>query len=115
MRILAWLVGIVLGILAILFAVSNREEVTIGIWPFSEGVAAPAFVIALVPFALGLLLGALFAGIGTLRAHWRHQGAARKVRRMEQEMAEMRAQARDARDRTPPDPPRPAIGAPPHP
>jgi uncharacterized integral membrane protein len=91
MRFLAWLVGIPVAILAILFAVSNRDPVTIGIWPFTEGVTAPSFVVALVPFALGLILGAGFAGIGTVRARWRHRGAARQVGRMQREMEEMRA------------------------
>ena len=62
MRIVAWLAGIPLGILLVLFAVSNRASVTVGIWPFTEGVTAPAFVVALVPFFLGLLLGAALAG-----------------------------------------------------
>src|SRR5579871_1741247 len=115
MRFLAWLIGIPLGLLLVLFAVSNREFVTVGIWPFTDGISAPAFVIALVPFGLGLVLGAIFAGIGTVRAHWRHQGAARKVRRMEEEMAEMRARHKEASRPGVGEPSRPAIGAPPHP
>lgn len=91
MRFLAWLVGIPVAILAILLAVSNREPVTIGLWPFTEGVSAPSFVVALVPFALGLILGAGFAGIGTVRARWRHRSATRKVGRMQKEIDEMRA------------------------
>ena len=113
-RLVAWLVGVPLGILLVLFAVSNRGPVSIGIWPFRQGITAPAFILALVPFALGLLLGAGFAGLGTLRVHWRHRGAARKVRRMEQEISEMRAQSRTPESARPPAA-RPAIGAPPHP
>jgi uncharacterized integral membrane protein len=114
MRVIAWLIGVPLGLLLILFAVSNRDPVSIGIWPFTDGITAPAFVVALVPFALGLLLGAAFAGLGTMRAHWRHRGATRKVRRMEEEMADLRAQS------TPPrsggvGASRTAIGAPPRP
>ena len=102
MRIIAWLAGVPLGILLVLFAVSNRGPVSVGIWPFTEGITAPAFVVALVPFGLGLLLGAGFAGLGTMRAHWRHRSAARKVRRMEEEMAEMRSQAKESGHPAPP-------------
>jgi lipopolysaccharide assembly protein A len=116
MRIIAWLAGVPLGILLVLFAVSNRGPVSVGIWPFTESITAPAFVVALVPFALGLVLGAAFAGLGTMRAHWRHRGAARKVRRMEEQMADLRAQPTPPRSGAPTRvPPRPSIAAPPRP
>ena len=94
MRFVAWLVGLPVAILIVLFAVSNRDPVSIGIWPFTEGVTAPSFVVALVPFFLGLLLGVGWGGIKTQRARWQHRRANRKVQRMEEEMADMRNRAR---------------------
>ncbi len=90
MRFLAWLVGVPIAVLLVLFAVSNRDPVSIGIWPFTEGVTAPSFVVALVPFVLGLLIGLGWGGIGATRARWRHRRADRKVHKMEEQMAEMR-------------------------
>jgi uncharacterized integral membrane protein len=91
MRLLAWLVGLPLTILIILFAVSNRQTITIGLWPLTEGIAAPAYVIGLVPLTFGALLGAGFAGIGTVRARLRHRSALRRARGAERQMEELRA------------------------
>ena len=91
MRLLAWLVGLPLTAIVVLFAVSNRQPITIGFWPFSDGITAPAYVIGLVPLGIGVLLGAGMAGIGTVRARFRHRGAVRRGRDMERQMEELRA------------------------
>lgn len=91
MRFLAWLIGVVVLIIAVLFAVSNRDPVSIGLWPFTDGLTAPSFVVALVPFVLGLLIGLGWGSVGATRARWRHRRADRKVRKMEEQMAEMRS------------------------
>ncbi|HEY1720086.1 MAG TPA: lipopolysaccharide assembly protein LapA domain-containing protein [Magnetospirillaceae bacterium] len=96
MRFIAWLVGVPVAILFVLFAVSNRDSVTIGIWPFTDGISAPSFVVALVPFVLGLLLGVGYGSVGTMRARWRHRRAASKVDKLEQQMAEMRTHSRSS-------------------
>jgi uncharacterized integral membrane protein len=90
MRFIAWLVGAVFAILVVVFAISNKDSITIGLWPFDEGIQAPKFLIALVPLAIGLLIGAGFSGIGTMRARMRHRSAQRRVRGMEREMEELR-------------------------
>jgi uncharacterized integral membrane protein len=96
MRFLAWLVGVPVAALLVLFAVSNRDPVSIGLWPFTEGVTAPSFVVALVPFVLGLLLGLGYGSIGAMRARWRHRRADRKVHKMEEELTAMRSKPQPA-------------------
>jgi putative membrane protein len=91
MRVLAWLVGLPLTIAVVLFAVSNRQSITIGFWPFADGIEAPAYLIGLVPMALGLLIGAGLAGIGTVHARFRHRSATRTIRAMEKRLAELMA------------------------
>ena len=91
MRYIAWLVGVPLAIVAILFAVSNRESVAIGFWPFPDRIEGPAYAIGLVPLALGLLVGAGLAGIGTVHARWRHRSATRTIRALERRMADLLA------------------------
>jgi len=94
MRLIAWLVGLPLTLIVVLFAVSNRQPIVIGFWPFTDGITAPAFLIGLVPLAIGLLVGAGFASVGTVRAHLRHRGAVRRGNSFERQLAELR-------DRTP--------------
>jgi uncharacterized integral membrane protein len=89
--VIAWLVGLPLTIIVVLFAVSNRQSTTIGFWPFHDGIAAPAYVIGLVPLVIGLLLGAGLAGIGTVHARFRHRSATRTIRALEQRMADLLA------------------------
>jgi len=93
MRIIAWLVGLPLAVIVVLFAVSNRQAITIGFWPFPERIDAPAYLIGLIPLALGLLVGAGLAGIGTVHARYRHRSAARTIRALEKRMAELLARA----------------------
>jgi uncharacterized integral membrane protein len=114
MRIIAWLVGVPLAVIVVLFAVSNREPVEIGFWPLPERIVAPAYLIGLVPLALGLLLGAGLAGIGTVHARYRHRRAARTIRELERRMAELLSRApkltgpgSDSGRTTPPDQPGP--------
>jgi len=103
-----------LAALAVLFAVSNRESMSVGLWPFAEGLSAPAYLVALVPLAIGLVLGAGLAGLGTIRARWRHDVARRQLKAAERELDVLRE-----RQRPPPvAPAAPAIAAPnppPHP
>jgi len=94
MRVLAWSVGLPVAVLVILFAVSNRQPIAVGLWPFAEGVVAPAYVVALVPLAIGFLLGGGLAGVGTVRARMRHRAERRKVRAIERSMDELRARSR---------------------
>ena len=94
MRIIAWLVGLPLAIIVILFALSNRQPIEIGFWPFPVRIEAPAYVIGLIPLALGLLVGAGLAGIGTLHARYRHRSANRTIRALEKRMAELTARPR---------------------
>lgn len=105
MRVLAWLVGLPIAAIVVLFAVSNRELMSVGLWPFTDGIEAPAYVVGLIPLAIGLLLGAGFAAIGTMRARLRHRAERRKVRAMERNLAELRASAATS-------PAHPAISAP---
>jgi uncharacterized membrane protein YciS (DUF1049 family) len=91
MRLLSWLIGLAVAVLVVAFAVTNRQTVTVGMWPFAQGVAAPAYLVALVPLAIGLVLGILLASVGTMRARLRTRTHASRVRALEREMARLRA------------------------
>jgi uncharacterized integral membrane protein len=60
-----------LTLLLVVFAVSNREAVMLSLWPLSEGVAAPLYLLVLGLFVLGAVIGGLtvwLSGAGTRRA-----------------------------------------------
>ncbi|PZQ17233.1 MAG: DUF1049 domain-containing protein [Ancylobacter novellus] len=92
-RFLAGLIGVPLALVIVLFAVANRQAVTIGFDPFAP--ATPAFSIQLPLFVvilLSLMLGVLVGGV----AAWARQGKWRKEarrRRIEAERLEIETEA----------------------
>lgn len=62
-----WLIGIPLALLAALFAVSNRADVALQMWPFAGTLDLPLALAMLGMAALGFLLGALVVGSSDLR------------------------------------------------
>lgn len=69
MRILGWVIGIVVAIVAVVFAVHNHQILTLDLWPVPFALTAPLFALVLASVLVGLLLGWLFAWIGAGR--WR--------------------------------------------
>jgi uncharacterized integral membrane protein len=76
MKLFSGLFGLVLILLALAFAISNRQAATISLWPFDAQVEAPLYLLTLGILLLGLLLGAGFAWLSMLP----HQLAARRLR-----------------------------------
>jgi len=101
LRVLSWLIGLPLALLVVVFALSNRQDAIIGMWPFAEGLPLPTYLLVLLPLVAGLLLGLLLGGLRNIRhrASARFQG--RRAAALERELAA-------SRDTTPPPPPSPA-------
>jgi lipopolysaccharide assembly protein A len=89
-----WLIIVPLLVVLALFALSNREQVLLGLWPFDLRVAAPLGVAMLVLAAVGFLLGALVAWASSLGERRRARRIENAAKLLEAELAEMRA--RDA-------------------
>jgi uncharacterized integral membrane protein len=79
------LVALPFLLLLILFALSNRQPVTLSLWPTSLEVTAPAAVVILVGMAAAFLLGALLVWIPAL-------GARRRARRCERALRDLQAE-----------------------
>ncbi len=60
-RLLGWLLVAPLLLLFVLFAVSNRQDVTLGLWPLSAEFTAPLYLL-LLTLTFGALLLGLFLG-----------------------------------------------------
>jgi putative membrane protein len=91
MRRLWLIVTIPLTILFAVFAVANREQVSLSLWPLDIALQLPLFLLALGTLALGLLIGAFLIWIPLLG--WRHHAHAQEKRanRLEAELAAARA------------------------
>ena len=75
MRYLNWIAGLLVAAIVVDFALSNRETVLIGFWPFIDGLALPVYLALLLPLLLGLALGWLAAGWRV----WRRRRAEKKT------------------------------------
>jgi uncharacterized integral membrane protein len=81
-RALQWLVLLPVAVVAIAFAVANRQYVAISFNPFESpqaqgaGIEAPLFVVIILAVAAGVLIGGTF----TWFAQGRHRRALRETR-----------------------------------
>ena len=90
MRFLGRAAFVVFLLFGVLIAVSNRQQVELGLWPLAETISMPLFVRVPVLLLLGLLAGfvlAWFAGAGTRRSARQHR---REAERLNREAAALR-------------------------
>lgn len=80
-KLLVWSILIPIALILVLFAVANREVVTVSFDPFDS--AQPAFALRMPLFALifvFLILGVLVGGIAAWLRQGRHRQTARSLR-----------------------------------
>jgi uncharacterized integral membrane protein len=76
MKIVWWIVLALAALLLILFAVSNRETVSVGLWPLPTLIELPLYLVVLGTLILGFFVGELVAWISA----WRWRREARRSR-----------------------------------
>ncbi|CAA7619504.1 conserved hypothetical protein [Magnetospirillum sp. LM-5] len=79
-RFLGWIVGLPLAALMALFAVANRHEVRLELWPLPWSVDLPVYLAVLGALGLGLVIG--------LAAAWLSGHGARRAARQQRHRAE---------------------------
>jgi len=92
MRILFWLLLPFVAVLVALFAVSNREAVDLGLWPLSNAVQLPLYLVVLLALFGGCLFGAVAAWVAG--RHWRREvrRRGRRIEALERELAASHAE-----------------------
>lgn len=87
MRLIGWLLALPVSLLAVVFAVANRHDLRLELWPLPWSLDLPAYLAVLGPLVLGMVLGGLVAwaaGHGA-RASARHQR--RRAESLERQLA----------------------------
>ncbi|HEY1795709.1 MAG TPA: lipopolysaccharide assembly protein LapA domain-containing protein [Stellaceae bacterium] len=92
MRFLFRLAMVVLAIVLIVFAVSNRGTIALGLWPLPDVVELPLYLIILGCLLVGFLAGELAAWASG--RHWRREvrRSARRIAVLERELDAARAE-----------------------
>ena len=101
MKILFWVFVLVVALVLALFAVSNRDAVSLGFWPVPFLVEIPLYVAVLAALGVGFLIGEFAAWIGGRR--WRREARrrARRIASLEEELRATQAQLIGPAERVP--------------
>jgi uncharacterized integral membrane protein len=92
MKIVWWIVLALAALLLILFAVSNRETVSVGLWPLPALVELPLYLVVLGTLIIGFFVGELVAWISAGR--WRREArrSRERIAALQSELEAERAQ-----------------------
>lgn len=94
MRFIAKLLLGVVILLAAVFAVANRGEITLSFSPLPFELAMPVYAAILGAFAVGLVVGTALAVIGRERMRLRARAGEQRARTLEAELASDKAPPR---------------------
>lgn len=101
MRYLAWIIILPIAFVIVSFAVSNRGDVVLQLWPLPQGLQLPVYLMVLTPLIVGFLIGGFVAWLsgGRDRRRARARGAkledlGRKVVTLQERQAQMDEAAR---------------------
>ncbi len=78
MKLVFWIVGVPLLLVAAFFAVANHDTVAISLWPLGDAIAVPLFAAIIIPLYVGVIIGAVAAW---LSAHGVRKRARQERRR----------------------------------
>ena len=92
MRILYRAVFLVIAIVLILFAVSNRETVSVGFWPLPFLVDVPLYLLSFLSLAIGALIGAAAAWMAGRRNRRELRSRGRRIEALERELTATQSQ-----------------------
>jgi uncharacterized integral membrane protein len=90
MRFLRRAAMLVVAVVLVVFAISNRSSVALGLWPLPDAVELPLYLVILACLLVGFVVGEFAAWVAARR--WR-----REVRRSAQRIAVLEAELGAAR------------------
>lgn len=95
MKRFSWILTLPLIVVAVIFAIANREPITLDLWPLEASPRLPLFVILLACVGFGVAVGGLATWLSAAPARQRARQARRRVAELERE----RMQATEERPR----------------
>jgi lipopolysaccharide assembly protein A len=92
MRAVYWVVTLLAGTFLILFAVSNRQPVSLGLWPLPFLADLPLYLLVLLMLLAGFVIGAAAARIAGRRLRRELRRRRRRIEALERELAATQSQ-----------------------
>jgi uncharacterized integral membrane protein len=81
------------ALVVVVFAVSNRDEVAINLWPIGTDLSVPFFAVVLGVFLAGFLMGAAIMWLSRSRERNRMRRLRYRTEELERELNRLRRQA----------------------
>ncbi len=85
-RILTWLAMIVVGVVVVVFSISNRNLVTLDFWPLPVLQDAPVYVPVLIAGIIGFLCGGAIAWFSAGGTRSKARKASRRASSLEKDL-----------------------------
>jgi uncharacterized integral membrane protein len=87
LKLLRWVLIGLIALILIVFAVANRNVISLTLWPLPVALDAPLYLVVLLTLLIGFLLGELVAWMNGYR--WRREArrSAKRVQELERELA----------------------------
>jgi uncharacterized integral membrane protein len=98
-KLVSWIIMLPVALVVIAFAVSNRDAVTVALWPFPGSVAAPLYAFVLAAVAVGFIGGGAVAWLSGGRARRQTRLNARRAETAEDALSRLRQEQADADQR----------------
>lgn len=86
---LSWLLTLPVALLVALFALSNRHDIPVSLFPFFDSVPQPLYLLTLFIALAAFFLGGIVVWIAGSSSRRKRSDLARRVRSMEAELARM--------------------------
>jgi uncharacterized integral membrane protein len=86
MKIIRWIVGFAFAVLAIAFAITNRQDVSVNWSPFHTPVEGPLYLLVLSLMAIGFLTGGLIVWINTIPLRRKSRQMKKRIQALEKEL-----------------------------
>ncbi len=98
MRVLYWLITAPLLVFAASFAISNRDNVSLSLWPLPFEITVPIAAVGLIGILFGAIVGMLLAWANAGKTRSRARSAEREAESKGREIAQLREELQNLRD-----------------
>ena len=86
-RIISFITMMVVGILVILFSITNRQSVALDLWPLPLFVDVPIYAVVIAAAVIGFIAGGIVAWFSGGRARRRARVESRRAHNLEKDLS----------------------------
>lgn len=92
MKILFWILGLPFIFASVVFALSNRGNTDLGLWPLLDPIEIPVYAAVLSAAVIGFLAGGIYAWVSGGKLRRQVRGHRRQAKLLEKENQDLRRQ-----------------------